>query len=66
MAWIAVNKDGEEKIFECKPERGITTMSKIHLWTYNLGYDSVPLPKGTIKKLIGRDMVWEDEPIELK
>lgn len=26
---------------------------------------SVILPKGSIKKLIGRDLTWEDEPVEL-
>lgn len=26
----------------------------------------VVLPKGSIKKLIGRDLTWEDEPVELK
>ena len=24
------------------------------------------LPKGTIKKLIGRELTWENEPVELK
>lgn len=27
---------------------------------------SITLPKGTIKKLIGRELTWEDEPVELK
>lgn len=26
----------------------------------------VILPKGSIKKLIGRDLTWQDEPVELK
>ena len=30
-------------------------------------YDSaIFLPKGSIKKLIGKDLTWEDEPVELK
>lgn len=28
--------------------------------------NAVELPKGSIKKLIGRDLTWEDEPVELK
>lgn len=28
--------------------------------------DWVSLPKGSIKKLIGRELSWEDEPVELK
>lgn len=26
---------------------------------------SIKLPKGSIRKLIGRDLSWEDEPVEL-
>ena len=26
----------------------------------------IVLPKGSIKKLIGRELTWEDEPVELK
>ena len=25
----------------------------------------ISIPKGTIKKLIGREMTWEDEPIDI-
>ena len=39
---------------------------------FNIGYygfynDSnvVKLPKGTIKKLIGKELSWEDEPVEI-
>ena len=28
--------------------------------------DNVYLPKGTIKKLIGRKLTWKDVPVELK
>ena len=28
--------------------------------------DKITLPKGTIKKLIGRELSWSDEPVELK
>lgn len=27
---------------------------------------AIGLPKGSIKKLIGRELTWEDEPVELK
>lgn len=26
----------------------------------------IELPKGSIKKLIGCDLTWDDEPVELK
>ena len=30
------------------------------------GSGEVELPKGSIKKLIGRELTWEDEPVELE
>lgn len=62
MAWLAVDYSGEF-ISDKKPFRDM----------FNIGYygfisDSkvVKLPKGTIKKLIGKDLTWEDEPVELE
>lgn len=66
MAWLAVDEDGCEYIYNTKP--------------YELGgfwYNSVPddksielhfmeLPNGTIEKLVGRKLTWKDEPVELK
>lgn len=85
--WLAVDKDGTEKIFNVRPFRGNTQEDKDHVtyvgenygkWypehdernddtgdPYYLGY-SIELPKGTISKLIGRGLSWEDEPVELK
>lgn len=66
MAWVAVHKNGGESIFAFKPVR------KFDCWwnkqtTENDWYDTeISLPKGAIKKLIGRDLTWEDEPVELK
>lgn len=61
-AWVAVDYSGEF-ISDKKPFRDM----------FNVGYygfasdaNVVKLPKGTIKKLIGRDLFWEDKPIELK
>lgn len=61
-AWIAVDYSGEF-ISDKKPFRD----------PFNVGYycfvsdaNVVRLPKGTIKKLTGRDLNWEDKPIELK
>lgn len=63
MAWICVDKDGTEGIYEFQPERYDV------FWASNdsKGYAScgVPLPKGTILKLIGRELTWEDESVEL-
>ena len=68
MAWVAVHKNGEEGVFNHKPTRG----ARLEFWydeVKNEGvlYDTeISLPKGSIKKLIGRDLTWNDEPVELK
>lgn len=57
MAWVAVDKNGDEYIFECNPHRDEDE------WYETC--DFLELPKGSIKKLIGRDLTWSDNPIEL-
>ena len=89
MAWLAVDKDGTEKIFSVKPFRGNTQEDESHVWgTYvgenywrwypqhdgrndDTGYayykvHFIELPVGTISKLIGRELSWNNEPVELK
>ena len=89
MAWLAVDKDGTEKVFNVQPFRGNTQKDKDHVWgtyagedynkwyaqhdereddtgyAYYRGY-SVELPNGSIFKLIGRELSWNDEPVEIK
>ena len=78
MAWAAVNKDGVEFIHQEKPTRGenywepaiIGQELSFDDWgeqDYDDIYgDYVRLPHGSIKKLIGRELSWENEPVELK
>lgn len=92
MAWVAVDKDGTEKIFSSVPLRrswvqsvgfGIVTAltvrraytkNQFNKWAAHWSSDPddplpegcMVLPKGSIKKLIGRDLTWEDNPVELK
>lgn len=63
MAYVAVNVDENEFIYKEKPTK------------YDYGYvpkdwcdnrDRIVLPKGSIEKLIGKKLTWEDEPVELK
>lgn len=56
--WLAVDYDGIEKAFWNKPKR----CEKHREWWG----DKMVLPHGSIKKLIGRDLSWEDESVELK
>ena len=61
MAWVAVDKDGRECIYQFRPKRGNNQF--IPLYEYSMW---MALPKGTMKKLIGKDLTWEDNPVELK
>lgn len=57
MTWVAVDKIGEELISRTEPFR---------VGDYWIGDYIFHLPKGSIKKLIGRDLSYDDEPVELK
>lgn len=61
MAYLAVSKGGYEYIFEVKPFRTLGDT-----WDVAQPYSGFRIPKGSIKKLIGRKLTWEDEPVELK
>jgi hypothetical protein len=85
MPYLAVNKNGEEMIFDDKPQRTTEWIDttrwdrkqnkKISMpvvcWNQyeldpdgNYIYYGVTLPKGTIEKLTGKILTWEDEPLE--
>lgn len=66
MAYLAVDKDGSELIFMNEPERDRRTG-----WWYDSDEDTeceggIGLPKGSIKKLTGKTLTWNDEPIEIQ
>lgn len=61
MAFLAKDKDKSEWVYESTPTR------KSDCWCCESDLDSmIELPKGSIRKLIGRELTWEDEPVELK
>lgn len=62
--WLAVDNEGTEIIFQSKPKRG----RFFNLWVPKEDREgfSITVPQGTIKKLIGRDLTWDDEPVEYK
>lgn len=66
MAWLAVDESGKEYVSVSKPCR----IWPLGAWSVscenNFDVNVVELPKGSIKKLIGRELTWEDEPVELK
>lgn len=57
MAWVAVDKNGEEWVYSNEPMRedGVFFEFDSKVW----------IPSGSIEKLIGRKLTWEDEPVEL-
>lgn len=68
MAWIVCDLDGTENIFGGEPERN--TKGKQWQVKYveyqDTDFSVIELPKGSIKKLIGKELSWSDEPVELK
>lgn len=79
MAWLAVNPSGREYIFHNKPVRVINKNNELYNhWCDEETYDyirgmttsaedySILLPKGTIKKITGKKITWENEPIKIK
>ena len=63
MAWVAVSKQGQEFISMSKPIR-VTDEDNYHGWKDT--FVEISLCSGSIKKLIGRELTWSDEPVELK
>lgn len=61
MAWLAVDEDGKEKIYSCKPEKS----EEFGTYLVYLDNHYVVLPQGSIKKLIRRKLTWDDEPVEI-
>ena len=59
--WLAVDEDGEELAFSENPER-----SKYSGWVWSFDCEAVlPLPSGTIEKIIGNKLTWKDEAVEV-
>ena len=58
MAWLAVDYDGTEWIYRIQPFRRETR--------FKTNSECVELPKDSIVKLIGKELSWCDEPVELK
>lgn len=66
MAWLAVDENGTEGIYEVMPYRELLEYLSKGYWITDEEYSFVHIPKGSIKKLIGRELEWSDDCIELK
>ena len=65
MAWVAVDFDGKEYIYASEPTRS----EEYRCWqvdSWKTSLDIVELPKGSIQKLIGRELSWYNDAVELK
>lgn len=64
MAWVCVDLEGNEFISSIKPEKicGRIAIS----FNRHPFRELIHISKGSIKKLIGRELSWNDEPVELK
>lgn len=63
MAWVAVTKQSTEFISMCKPTR---VVDEDNYYGWEDTFTEISLHNGSIKKLIGRDLSYDDEPVELK
>lgn len=67
MAWLAVDQWGDEMVCDGKPER----LKGSGSWEYLTSVEGemvdfiIYLPKGSIEKLIGKQLTWGDEPVEI-
>lgn len=64
MAWIAIDKSGLEAIYESRPKRHF--LPEEECWMYVDSDSYVEVPRGTCVKLLGRQLTWDDDPVELK
>ncbi len=66
-AYLAVDKDGDEYIFDqVAPYRHGDDWWLPNHDKLGKSYAYIPLPKGSIAKLIGKELTWDDEPYLLE
>lgn len=69
MAWLAVNEDGRELVFDAPPVRrpGNPVLEKKDgRWAgRTIASCVVELPKGSIQKLHGKELTWADAPVNI-
>lgn len=72
MAWLACGFYNDEFIFNYKPHRACVYTSNDEKIEYWKGFsddsfkdEPIELPNGSIKKLIGKDLTFNDDPVEI-
>lgn len=65
MAWLVVNKDSEYGlVFDEKPQR-IGCHWEVEESIFNNQEFGIPIETNSVIKLVGRQMHWEDKPVEI-
>lgn len=62
MAWLATDENGTECIYNDMPQRD----TEIGMWVVGEDDYFIYLPTGSIRKLVGYDVLWKDSPVEIK
>ena len=71
MAWLCEDQEGDELVFNEEPTRFLSDQTGLKYWwhsgfiTKDFRHNPVSLPSGSIQKLIGRELTWEDSPVEI-
>ena len=69
MAWLAISPKGQERIFRNKPTFGcFEWLDEEEFYAECQTFETsteIDLPSGTIAKFIGRELTFEESPIEL-
>ena len=63
MAWISVDKNGTEKIFNKEPKRSYNNGNE--QWVQVKNTHRIVIPKGSVERLLGRELRWTDAPVEI-
>ena len=74
MTYVCVGYSGEELVFVNKPHRRISKneffFDENDIYKHECIDDKycgrINLSRGSIKKFIGRELSWDNEPVELK
>ena len=71
--WICVDGHGDERMFPIKPHKNFPNMDLEVLWGQRWTTDTIDkdytygilLPKGSVKHFTGRELTYNDEPIQI-
>lgn len=64
--WVAVDKDGTEIVCAIKPNRACYAPIWEGIDPDDGDYrDCIVMPAGSIERLLGRKLTWEDESVEI-